>query len=214
MIARRDKVPVMLLRSLVKSALCFALLLPMTSLVACGPKSDPKTASVKAHAMPPEGEWEGVYYSQTYGMLHLTKQGTTITGAWRTTAGDKWGELFGEVDGDVLRYSWKEHKIGQIGPNATTEGKGYFRYTVPKGNEAHEIQGEWGLGDDNAGNSWNALKQKNMEPDPKSVRPDELENRVGSGGWDDASQEADLGPQEKKEEKKEEGDETSESSDE
>ena len=139
------------------------------------------------------GEWNGVYYSQTYGYLHRVEgNGDKITGAWRTVAGDKWGELFGETKGDVLEYEWKEHKIGMIGPNATVEGKGYFRYVVPESGEAHEIRGEWGLDDDNAGHTWTALKQNNMQPDPKSVRPDELESRTGAEGWDGTGTDTDV----------------------
>lgn len=183
----------MLLRGFLRTSLLLALSLPLTAVVACGPKNEPKTVvNLKAGPMPDGGEWHGVYYSQTYGFLHLTEKNGSVTGAWRTTSGDKWGELFGEADGDLLRYSWKEHKIGMFGPNATVEGHGYFRYVVPKGNEPHEIKGEWGLGENNAGHTWAAVKQNNMEPDPKSVRPDELESRTGVDAWDGGQGDADI----------------------
>ncbi len=190
-----------MLRALIRSSLVLALFVPLT--VACGGSGkEVKTiVDVPAGRMPEGGEWRGVYYSQLYGFLHLTESGDSITGAWRTTAGDKWGELFGEVEGDVLNYTWKEHTIGAVGPNATSEGSGYFRYTIPKEGEAHEIKGEWGLGEENAGHSWAAIKQTNREPDPKSVRPSELENRVGAEGWDDSKGDMDVSAIETKEEK-------------
>lgn len=202
----------MLLRGFLRSSLLLALALPALTTVACGGSNQgPKTSvDVKAGDMPEGGAWQGVYYSQTYGFLHLTESGGSVTGAWRTVSGDKWGELFGEIKGDLLTYSWKEHKIGMIGPNATVEGKGYFRYTVPKSGEAHEIQGEWGLGDNNAGHTWNALKQNNMEPDPKSVRPDELESRTGAEGWDGAGGDKDISTQEPPKEEQGAGEEQGE----
>lgn len=198
-------------RGILRTSLVLALSLPLTTTLACsGSRNDPKTVvDVKAGNMPDGGEWEGVYYSQTYGFLHITEKNGSVTGAWRTVSGDKWGELFGEVEGDVLRYSWKEHKIGMIGPNATVEGKGFFRYTVPDSGEAHEIQGQWGLGEHNAGHTWAALKQNNMEPDPKSVRPDELESRTGAEPWDGAAGDTDITS--KPEEAAPEGEESDES---
>lgn len=183
----------------------------------CGGKEAPKTAQVKAGEMPEGGEWTGVYYDPTYGYLHLVAEGSTINGAWRTTAGDAWGEMHGEADGNLFRYQWTEHKIGMVGPSATSSGKGYFVYKEPKAGEAHEIQGEWGLGDAEVGQQWTGVKQTNMPPDPKSVRPDEVEGRVNAGGWDDeaggppstgsgdAEESGDEKPEDKEEEK-EDGD--------
>lgn len=165
-------------------ALVAAVAIGFTAVGCAGSSSEPQMANIKAGSMPAGGDWQGVYYSQTYGMLHLLTEGDNVNGAWRTTAGDAWGELFGKTDGDVLRYSWTEHKIGQIGEGATRSGKGYFRYVVPKGNEPHEIVGEWGLGESEAGNPWSAIKQNNVEPDPSSVKPDEIEGRFQGGGWD------------------------------
>lgn len=153
-------------------------------LVACGPKVDPNVAQVTAGAMPEGGEWRGVYYNQRYGFLHLTDSGNAINGAWRNTEGDKWGELHGEFEGDLLRFQWIEHKVGVVGPNATSKGKGYFKYVIVGEDASHELKGEWGLGEHDAGNPWDAVKQKNQEPDPKSVRPDDIEARVGASGFD------------------------------
>src|SRR5262249_50692066 len=53
----------------------------------------PTTAAVKAGDLPPGGDWSGVFYSPLYGHLHLVAQGNIASGKWRTTNGDKWGEL-------------------------------------------------------------------------------------------------------------------------
>jgi hypothetical protein len=153
--------------------------------VSCaGGQSEPQLANVQPGEMPAGGEWTGVYYSQTYGMLHLIADGSSVNGAWRTTAGDSWGELYGKIEGNLLKHSWTEHKIGHIGAGANRTGKGYFRYVEVEKGEPHQLQGQWGLGEDEVGNSWDAIKQLNVDPDPDSVKPDEIEGRVQGGGWD------------------------------
>jgi hypothetical protein len=159
------------------------------ALVACGPGSgDVKHASVKPGPLPEGGEWNGVYFSTQFGYLHLVSDNKSANGAWRTAAGDAWGEMSGECDGDLLRYQWTERKIGAIGADATKSGHGYFRYTIPKVGEPHKIVGEWGLGESDAGNPWEAVKQIRMEPKPESVKPDEIEGRTNVGGWDDSEE--------------------------
>lgn len=153
--------------------------------VGCGPSQQSKVAAVKAGDLPVGGDWQGVYYSPVYGYLHLVKEGNSVSGKWRTADGSAWGELHGTVTGDLLKYEWIEHKIGLVGPSATSKGRGYFKYSSPKEGEAHEIQGEWGLNQDETGSSWQAVKQQNMRADPDSVMPDELEGRGVGGGWDE-----------------------------
>jgi hypothetical protein len=194
----------MLRRRLFKIGFCLALAIPTASLTGCGGnQNEPKHANVKAGSMPPGGDWAGVYFSQLYGYLHILGQGNAANGAWRTTQGDAYGEMHGELDGDLFRYEWVERRIGAVGADANRKGKGYFRYTVPKEGEAHEIVGEWGLGDSDAGNEWRAVKQKNMQPKPESVKPDEVEGRVqGAGGWDDSGGSGDSdGDKDKKKDK-------------
>jgi hypothetical protein len=155
-------------------------------LPACGTQNTAKVAAVKAGDMPEGGDWTGVYYDETNGYLHLVLEGDTVSGAWRTTAGDAYGKLSGKVTGDLLKYDWEEHRIGMVGPSATRKGRGYFKYRIPKKDEAHEITGEWGLGMDETGMKWHGVKQLNRKPDPKSVLPDEVEGRGVGGGWDDS----------------------------
>ena len=175
-------------RPIAKLSLILTLCLPLTA-VGCGGGTEVKHSTLKGGEMPVGGKWAGVYYSQVYGYLHLTEQGNAVTGAWRNTAGDKWGEMAGEADGARFKYEWSEHTIGAIGAGADRSGKGVFVYKIPKENEPHEIVGEWGLGENDCCGKWDAVKQMNMEPDPKSVRPDEIEGRVSGGGWDEEGSE-------------------------
>jgi hypothetical protein len=176
----------MLRRSFVQ---LFVTLFALAVVAGCGGGGrDAKFADVKPGDMPSGGEWTGVYYSPVYGFLHLVQEGDTASGAWRTGAGDAWGEMSGKVNGNLFKYEWTEHKIGMVGPSATTKGRGYFKYSIPREDDPHEIAGEWGLESDEVGNTWKATKQINVRPDPKSVRPDEVEGRVEGGGWDDSQQ--------------------------
>ena len=59
--------------------------------------------NVKPGSMPEGGDWAGVYYSQLYGYLHILADGRAANGAWRTTAGDAYGEMSGEIDGALLQ---------------------------------------------------------------------------------------------------------------
>ncbi|MEO7033274.1 MAG: hypothetical protein ABI548_05400 [Polyangiaceae bacterium] len=190
----------MFVRNLLKLSLLAALVIPAAlSVTACGNGSEVKHATVKAGEMPAGGEWQGVFYSPVYGYLHVLADGKTVQGAWRTGGGDAYGELQGEVDGNLMKYTWTQHKIGMVGAEANSKGKGYFVYSIPKAGEAHKISGEWGLGDSDAGNTWAAVKQTNMQPNLDSVKPDEIEGKVNNaGGWDDDNKGGDKGSNKKK----------------
>ena len=180
----------MLGRRQILSSLSLSLAFSLSAtLVGCGPGSDVKKADVKPGALPSGEEWNGVYYSPLYGYLHLVSDNRSANGAWRTAAGDAWGELSGQCEGDLFKYEWTERKIGAIGADATKKGHGYFKYTKPKEGEAAHIVGQWGLGESDAGNDWQAVKQIRMEPKPESVKPDEIEGRTSVGGWDDEGEE-------------------------
>jgi hypothetical protein len=196
----------MSLRKVFRMVSLLALAAPLTlGTVACGSKDEAKHANVKPGSMPEGGEWQGVYYSPLYGYLHIVADGNAVNGGWRTAAGDAYGELAGTTEGNLLKYEWKERRIGAVGADAVKKGKGYFVYTIPVAGEAHQVKGEWGLGESDAGNTWEAVKQKNMPPDLKAVQPDEYEGRVSGGGWDDGE----GGGAEGEGEKKEGGDEGS-----
>ena len=103
--------------SLFPMMISVALTLPLAAGgLGCDGTPAPKVAAVKAGDMPEGGDWSGVYYDQTNGYLHAVKEGDTVSAKWRTTAGDAWGELSGKVTGDLLKFEWKEHRIGMVGP--------------------------------------------------------------------------------------------------
>ena len=204
----------MVVRMISKVALFVCLATPLLSLGCNGQADHPK---VRAGDMPVGSTWQGVYYSPTYGSLHLLEKGDTITGRWRTTGGEAWGELEGEAKGDLLRYEWTEHKIGLVGPSATSSGKGYFKYVKPSsGVDPDEIRGEWGLKDSDTGNPWTATKQNNVEPNPESIKPDEIEGQITGGDWDSGGVPAptgsDSGSGSDEEEEEEEEEESSDDS--
>jgi len=198
----------MSVRNLLRFIVFLAVLAPLAlTALACGGSSNaPKLAHIKPGDMPENGDWSGVYFSPLYGYLHLVSEGENVHGAWRTASGEKWGEVHGSATGNVFRFEWTERVIGLVGPSSSRTGKGYFVYSIPKEGEAHEIKGEIGLGPDEKGEAWNAVKQTNMKPDPKSVAPDEVEGRSsGAGGWDDGQQKAPEGESEGESESGDEG---------
>ncbi len=171
-------------RIITRIALGTALALSSTTFVACGGSQKVVHANVKPGDMPEGGDWTGVFYSETYGYLHLTKEGDTVSGCWRNTAGDEFGQLSGKATGDVLHYDWHNHKIGMVGAAANQNGEGWFRYTRPKEGEADVLKGMWGLEHNDSTDSWEAVKQQNMTPDCKKVLPDKYERGNVGGGWD------------------------------
>jgi hypothetical protein len=141
------------------------------AVIGCGPSTpEGKTANVQAGDLPEGGEWTGVWYSELYGNLHLVRDGNAISGKWLRTHKDKWGELHGQVTGDLMRFEWKEYTIGLVGPGAMRTGRGYFKYG--KGKEAgapDEISGEIGRNNDEVGDPWTAVFQKDVKPDLASI---------------------------------------------
>ena len=72
---------------------------------ACGPPPKPsKTANVTAGAMPSGASWDGVYFSPLFGYLHLKQDGALVVGRWERPRKDRWGELKGNADGNLLRF--------------------------------------------------------------------------------------------------------------
>lgn len=156
------------LRVVVASAFVVSAVLP---LAACGGGDSPKHAKVASGPMPEDEQWRGVYFHPVYGYLHLEEEGNNVIGRWKRTDHSHWGEMSGVARGNLLHYTWKEHKIGMVGASSTTQGKGYFVYTKNK-EGIGELKGEFGMGDSEVGSTWNNVKQARMEPDLKSIGGD------------------------------------------
>jgi hypothetical protein len=183
----------MALQKLWTVALAGALLSPLAaSLAGCGNGTDAKVATVKAGDMPSGAKWDGVYFSELYGFLHIKKSGGNhIKGRWERPHKDKWGEVDGDVEGDLFKFSWSEYTRGLVGPNAKRTGKGYFKYKRPAGatDEKNDtVTGEIGSGEDEVGSPWEAIKQFNIPADPDSIVGSGASD-VGGGDWDSDSKE-------------------------
>jgi len=158
--------------SLLRS-ICVATVLSLSAvgLVGCGDGGGAKSAKVASGPMPEGESWTGVYFHPVFGYLHMQEEGSNVVARWKRTDHSYWGELSGTTTGNVLHFTWKEHKVGMVGASSTTKGKGYFAYKVNKENIG-ELTGEYGLNDDEAGSSWNNVKQVRMPPDIKSIGGD------------------------------------------
>lgn len=162
---------------------CLALAAPL-ALSACGGSqaAQPKTAAVNPGNMPAGATWDGVYFNPIWGYLHIEADNGSFKGRWRRADESAWGQMQGTLTGDVARFEWVENKVGMVGPAATTQGRGYFRYVRPEGDNVDDkLLGEWGFGDaEIGGGEWDAIKQRNMKPDLNSIGG---EADPGVGEW-------------------------------
>src|SRR5215472_1402927 len=140
-------------------------------LAGCNSMGGARTANIKAEDMPANQSWDGVYYNPIYGYLHMVEQDSNIVGRWKRTDQSRWGEMSGTRTGNVVHFSWKEHTYGLIDPSSVHAGHGYFVFKIGA-NDIPELKGEWGNGDDEAGNDWNCVKQMNVKPDLNSINGD------------------------------------------
>ncbi len=162
-------------------ALAFAL--ASGAVVACGPGVEAKTAHVTPGEMPANETWTGVYYHPIYGHLHLVEQGSNVVGRWKRTDQSQWGEMSGTKQGNLFRFTWKEHRIGMVGPGAESHGKGYFQYKNGQ-NNIPELDGQFGLNEDETGSDWHNVKQQRMNPDLKSINGDTGAAPPAGQKWD------------------------------
>ncbi len=156
------------------AALAATVALSSASLVACTPQEGAKTAQIKAGEMPDGETYTGVYFHPVYGHLHLVEDGGNVFGKWKRADQSRWGELQGTRTGNVVHFKWKEHTIGLVGAGSESSGKGYFVYKLGKDgpNASAELDGQFGLKDDETGADWHNVKQQRMNPDLKSIPGD------------------------------------------
>ncbi|MBI4955531.1 MAG: hypothetical protein HY908_26150 [Myxococcales bacterium] len=180
----------MKLRSLARSlSLSLLVALPLAGAAAgvAGCKKDDvaaRIADVKPGPMPDGASWTGVYYSPLFGELHLVQEGSAVTGRWNRPVKDRWGELHGSANGNLLKFDWREIPYGLVTATSEKRGKGYFVYTRPPGDNIDDtFKGEVGKNDDEVGTTWDAIKQRNVKPDIGSIGNASAED-VGGGDWD------------------------------
>ena len=138
------------------------------ALAGCGDSKEVKSAKVTSGPLPEGETWTGVYFHPVYGYLHMQEEGSNVVGRWKRYDGSRWGELSGTHAGNVMHFQWKEHTIGMVGASATVHGKGYFQYKMDKENRP-ELDGQFGLNDDETGSDWHNVKQARMPVDMKSI---------------------------------------------
>jgi len=97
----------------------------------------------------------------------LIEQDGNIVGRWKRTDGSHWGELSGTAEGNVLHFTWNEHKYGGVGPSADSKGSGVFVYKM--GEKFGELDGQYALADSNDVGSWHCVKQVGLKPDLNSI---------------------------------------------
>ena len=141
-----------------------------TVLPGCQGTEGAKRAQVKAGTMPDGESFTGVYFHPVYGDLHLVEDGSNVFGKWMRADHSRWGEMQGAKDGNLLHFTWKEHTIGLVGAGAESKGKGYFVYKM--GENVAELDGQFGLNDDETGADWHNVKQQRKSPDLKSIPGD------------------------------------------
>ncbi len=152
------------------------------ALGACGASAAKFPVTVSQ--MPSGQTWDGVYYNPVYGYLHMVEQGGNIVGRWKRTDSSHWGELSGTVEGNVLRFTWKEHGIGTIGPSGETHGSGVFAYRLPKDSDIAELDGQYAVDDSDSVGQWHCVKQNNVKADLNSINGDNPDSPVvPHEGW-------------------------------
>jgi hypothetical protein len=150
--------------------------------IGCG-SSQAKFGVIQAGEMPAGESWVGVYYNPVYGYLHMIEQDGNLVGRWKRTDGSHWGELSGTAQGNVVHFTWKEHKYGGVGPSADSQGSGVFVFK-PGQNEIPELDGQYALDDSSVVGLWHCIKQKGLKPDINSINGKGVDNMgVTPEGW-------------------------------
>jgi hypothetical protein len=144
--------------------------------VACGGGGAAKFPVWKAGEMPSGESWVGVFYNPVYGYLHMIEQDGNIVGRWKRTDGSHWGELSGTAEGNVMHFTWKEHKYGSVGPSSDSKGSGQFQYFLPTDGKIPELNGVYALDDATDTGDWHCVKQMNMKPDLNSINGNSNDN--------------------------------------
>ena len=170
-------------RTLTAAAIAIAVGAMTAPLTACGDGKDAKSANVTPGPMPEGETWTGVYYHPVFGYLHMQENDAHVIAKWKRTDQSAWGELSGVHNGNVLHFTWKEHRYGMVGPSATQSGKGYFVYKMNKETPPNaEIDGQYGLDANETGSDWHNIKQQRMVPDMKSITGDTPGGNTGPAG--------------------------------
>lgn len=155
----------------------FALVIAL-AVFGCGKDGPPP---ITARSMPEGGTFTGVWHSPQYGEMHLRQNGAAVIG--RYSKDERSGRIQGSVQGDLMRFEWKEKKELISGRAVTTKGHGYFRVMHDEAENTWKLLGEWGNdAAERGGGPWNAVKS------PKAkVMLDSRGNATDGGDEDEES---------------------------
>ena len=165
------------------------LIISLTAL-ACGGAN--KEALYTKGPMPEGGNFDGVYQSD-FGRLELTvESGDNVVGIYEKN--DVYGRIEGEINGNLLLFSWTQWNVEMRGKIRETKGRGVFQYMIDpaQGNAKPRqwLNGFWGYGKEQPTNPWKAYKlgkkaKKKLVPfDPNSYTGSEEEDvEDNSGGF-------------------------------
>lgn len=135
---------------------------------------------VSPEPMPQGAEWQGVYQGPYHIYLRITRAGSQAQGTWRSMGGRS-GALWGDLEGNVLKFIWSEHDLQN---NGSWSGRGYFVYRIK--DDQTEIRGEWGLGMRDSDGLWFAVKRPEVPLEAAEQRLADNESTT-NGGADDGS---------------------------
>lgn len=76
---------------------------------------------------------------------------------------ERTGTITGTITGDTLRFRWEETREIVSGRPTTSSGRGYFQMRLDENGDG-VLVGEWGLGEDETGQIWEAIQLRNREP--------------------------------------------------
>ncbi len=113
---------------------------------------------------PPAGAtFHGAWLSPQYGDMHLCVTGQHVIGSYEKN--ERTGQIRGEIDGDILWFTWEEERTYVPGNPVDVSGRGYFRLSLNEDNDG-VLTGEWGLDEDRTGGGpWTAIKRRRAGPD-------------------------------------------------
>lgn len=155
---------------------------------ACSSAPEPKLATVKPGSMPEGGDWTGVYFSELIGEIHLVHENGTVNGKWERKTKERFADLRGQVDGNLLKFEWTEYVRGGVGPNTKKSGRGYLVYKRPEGpNALDTLEGQIGRDKDEVGEPISAVRQTNRPPNLDSIGGTDATD-IGGGDWDSSSE--------------------------
>ncbi len=158
-------------------------LLLVACAVACAPHAAlPGPPLVRP--MPAGADWAGVYASPTHGDINLLVTDQRADGGYRTPDGIL-GKLCGAIDGDQIRFVWREQRKNDYGHRIPWFGRGYLVYSAGAAGRPDELHGQWGLEYSEVGTALMAVKRQGQPPDIWSLRPGSVEETDDDSQYDE-----------------------------